>query len=880
MAASRGSALSVGDLVGSNYEVIDRVGAGGMGVVYKALDRKLQRIVALKFLPPGLNASKLDKERFLKEARIASSLDHPNTGVIHGIEETDDGHTFIVMAYYEGQSLAHRIAEGPLPPSEVLDIAIQIARGLADAHSHDIIHRDIKPSNIMLTPNGMVKIVDFGLAHVSEATATLTHGTTGTLLYISPEQAAGHPADQRSDIWALGVTLVEALTAANPFQRDNMATTFMAIMNDPPPDLDLAPLVLQSILFRCLSKDPETRYPSCKELLEDLEAAKATLSTTGIRTASGAHKTSSQLKALKESRQQASRSAWPLPHQQRTPLNRILLGALAVVLLLGGTLLIPSVRERVQGAIFGPKLKHIAVLPFDIVGNDPQEQALAEGLVDSLSGKLSNLEVGKESLWVIPSSEVRRLKVNDPSAALRELGATLVVKGSVGHEGQQMRLNLDLIDTENMRQIGSVDLEDQAGDLATLQDEAVARLARLMNVSVSADMLHNAGGSVNPAAYENYLKAVGYLQRYDKAGNLDLAIQALQEAVATDPQFALGYAELADAYRIKNRLDHNPVWLNEAEANCKKAAELDNRIPAVHVTLARVQEAMGHHDLALQEFQRALEIDPHNPEAQAGLANAYESSGRAADAEQAYKKAAALRPDSWNGYDELGNFYDRQGKFQFAIQQYQHALQLTPDNAQVYGNLGAVELDSGDPKLRTDAEAALRKSIDLSPSYAAYANLGNLYLTEKRYAESAALTEKALQLNDKDYMVWNNLMLAYEWLNQKDKAEAARKRMQVLLEQTVRSTPSDAVAQASLAALYAHYGRHSEADVHLQTALALGAEDPNVLAEVASAYELMGDRTAALNYSQKALKKGYAADQFKIDPEMSGLCSDPKFHQQ
>ncbi len=880
MAASRGSALSVGDLVGSNYEVIDRVGAGGMGVVYKARDLKLQRIVALKFLPPGLNASKLDKERFLKEARIASSLDHPNTGVIHGIEKTDDGQTFIVMAYYEGQSLAHRIAEGPLPANEVLDIAIQIARGLADAHSHDIIHRDIKPSNIMLTPNGMVKIVDFGLAHVSEATATLTHGTTGTLLYISPEQAGGQPADQRGDIWALGVTLVEALTATNPFQRDNMATTFMAIMNDAPPPLDQAPAALQHIVFRCLSKDPGTRYQSCNELLEDLEAAKATLSSTGVRAASGGHKVSSQLKALKESRQQASRSAWPLPKQRRSSLSRILLGALIVVLLLGSTLLIPSVRERVEGAFFGPRLKHIAVLPFDIVGNDPQEQALAEGLVDSLSGKLSNLEVGKESLWVIPSSEVRRLKVSDPSSALRALGATMVVKGSISHEGQQIRLNLNLIDTENMRQIGSVDLEDQAGDLATLQDEAVAKLARMMNVSVSADMLHNAGGSVNPAAYENYLKAIGYIQRYDKVGNLDLAIQALQEAVNTDPQFALGYAELAEAYRMKNRLDHNPIWLTEAEANCKKAAELDNRIPAVHVTLARIQEAQGHHDLALQEFQRALDIDPRNASALLGLGRAYEASGRLADAEAALKKATALRPDSWDGYNELGIFYEAQGKYSDSIAAYQHALALTPDNAQVYGNLGAVYLDAGDAKSRGEAEKALRKSIELSPSYAAYANLGNLYLTEKRYAESADMTEKALKLNDRDYMVWNNLIYSYEWLKEKEKAGAARQRMQGLLEEAIKATPNDALAQASLAELYAHEGQRPQAESHLQTALALAPDDSNVMAEAASVNELLGNRSAAIDELQKAIKKGYSLDQVSIDPQMSALISDPRFHQQ
>ena len=879
MAASKGSALTVGDQVGATYEVVDRVGAGGMGVVYKARDLKLERFVALKFLPPGLNASKLDKERFLKEARIASSLDHPNTGVIYGIEETDDGHTFIVMAYYEGQSLAHRIQDGPLPAAEVVEIATQIARGLAEAHSHNIIHRDIKPSNVMLTPNGTVKIVDFGLAHVSEATATLTHGTVGTLTYISPEQATGRTADQRSDIWALGVTLTEALTGNNPFQRENMAATFMAILNDPPPALDNIPVEVQQVVYRCLSKDPDKRYQSCEEMLLDLETAKAALVDAGMGLPSSNQKLTSQIKALRESRQEASRSAWPLPAKPRTLSTRVLAIAVAVLVVLSIALLVPSVRERFQGALFGPRLKHIAVLPFDNVGNNAQDQALTEGLVDSLSGRLSNLEVGKQTLWVIPSSEVRRLKVTDPAAALRQLGATLVVKGTVTREGQQVRVNMDLIDTQDLRQIGSVDLEDQAGDLATLQDEAVSKLAHLMNVSVTADMLQSTGGSVNPAAYENYLTALGYMQRYDKPGNLDLAIQALQESVKTDPRFALGYAQLGEAYRMKSRLEQNPVWLQEALANCKKAAEIDNRIPAVHVTLARIHDLMGHHDLALQEFQRALDINPRDAAALDGLARAYEASGRIADAEAGFQKSAALRPDSWDAFDELGNFYLRQNKFQQAIQQYQHALHLTPDNAQVFLNLGAAYLDEGDPKLQKDAEQALQKSIQLNPSYGAYANLANLYLTEQRYAESADLTEKALKLNDHDYMVWNNLVLAYEWLKEKDKAEAARRRMRSLLEEAVKVSPNDATAQATLASVYAHYQMDAEAESRIQTALALAPDDSGVLSDVASAYELMGKRDQAIAEMQKAIQKGFALDQVKVDPEMSGLISDPRFHQ-
>ena len=877
--APSNSALSVGDLVGTTYEILGRIGAGGMGVVYKARDRKLERTVALKFLPPGLNASELDKERFLKEARIASSLDHPNVGVIHGIEETSDARTFIVMAFYEGQSLAERISTGshPLSVAEVVEIAIQIAKGLEEAHSRNIVHRDIKPSNVMLTAHGDAKIVDFGLAHINEATQTLTHGAVGTLSYISPEQATGSTADQRSDIWALGVTLMEALIGGNPFQRENMAATFMAIVNEAPPPLDGVPLEVQSVVYRCLSKDPLKRYQSCSELLRDLEEAKTALARAGMTPSSSGRRRSDQLKALRESRHEASRSAWTLPTKPAHVWGRSIAIAAAILLLLSVALWLPPVSERLQIAWFTRGQKHIAVLPFDNIGNNPENEALVEGVVDSLSGKLSNLELGKQALWVIPSSEVRRLKVTDPSAALRELGATLVVKGTITREGSDVRLNMDLIDTKNLRQIGSVDVEDQAGDLATLQDEAVAKLARLMNITVTADMIRGTGGSVNPAAYEDYLKALGYMQRYDKPGNLDLAIQALQNSVQTDPRFALGYAQLGEAYRLKNRLDHNPNWLAEAQANCKKAAELDNRIPAVHVTLGRIHDLLGHHDLALQEFQQALDIDPHDAAALSGLANAYEHSGRTADAEAALQKAAALRPDSWDAYDELGNFYDRQGKFQQAIQQYQHALQLTPDNAQVYLNLGATYLDSGDPKLQGDAERALKKSVELSPSYQAYANLGALYLTEQRYGESVSSTENALKFNDHDYTVWNNLVLAYQWLNNKDKAEAARRRMLTLLEQEVKMKPQDAEAQAELAVLNARYGLTSEAESRIQTALALAPDDPSVLADVAKADELLGKRSQAISEMQKAVQKGFALDQLRGDPELTALISDPKF---
>jgi len=325
---------------------------------------------------------------------------------------------------------------------------------------------------------------------------------------------------------------------------------------------------------------------------------------------------------------------------------------------------ITPLRERVVALVTGTSFeKHVAVLPFENIGSNPENSALADGLMDSLAGRLSNLDVGNQSLWVVPNSEVRRRNVTEPADALKELGANLVVKGSVQRDGNNIRLTVNLIDAKNMRQVGSAELEDRAGDLSSLENEAVSRLARLMKISVTADMLRNTGGSLNPAAYEHYLTALGYTQRFDKPGNLDLASDSLQKAIQTDPGFALGYAQLGEVYRLKYTIEQNTHWLDEAQAFGQKAAELDNHIPAVFVTLAKIHDALGKHDLALQEFQHALQLDPKSAAALGGLARSYENSGRIAEAEKTFQDAAAMRPDNWYGYNELGAFYGRQGKY-------------------------------------------------------------------------------------------------------------------------------------------------------------------------------------------------------------------------
>jgi eukaryotic-like serine/threonine-protein kinase len=867
--------LSIGEVVGNNYEILGIVGAGGMGVVYRARDRKLERTVALKFLPPEMDRNDREREYFLLEARTASSLDHPNIGVIHGIEETADGRAFIVMAFYAGQSLGQILSGGPLATGEAVAIACQIAQGLQEAHARKIVHRDIKPSNVMITPSGAIKIVDFGLARVISAESATVTGITGTVKYMSPEQALGHRVDGRTDIWSLGVVLEEMLTGVNPFQGSTVSAILVAVLHEAPRPMDDVPMELQRIVYRALSKNPEKRYQHCSEMLADLEAFRAeTVGEPGSQRETSRSRSAQRSGDIRKYIEEASTSAWgrvERPRNKFLPWSLAGVGAVAVACLF----FFPTLREKVQQLRFSGSEKHVAVLPFENAGNNPEDAALVDGLLDSLAGKLSNLDVDNKALWVIPTSEVRRLKVTDPATALKDFGATYVVSGSVHRDGKAVNLSLNLIDTRNLRLIGSADVEDQGGDLATLQDQAVSRLAKLMNLSVSAGTMKTAGGTTAPAAYEDYLTALGYMQRYDKPGNIDLAVTSLQNAIHTDPSFALGRAQLGEAYRLKYVLDQNPRWLNEAEANGSKAVQLDNQMPAAYVTLGWVHDATGKHDLALQEFQQALRLDRLNATAMRGLARAYERSGRIPDAEATFQRAIALRPNDWDIYSSYGGFCRRQGKYPQAIAQYQQALQLTPDNAQVLANLGGAYADTGDPKLYPMAEQSFQRSIAIAPSYEVYANLGFLYLQEARFQECAAASEKALSINDKNYDVWNNLLICNNWLKLPEKSTEVRGHLLVLLEQAIRINPQDANAHATLASVYASMHEREKSLSNIETTLALTPDDPTNLLSVADSYELLGDRRQAVLYVERALKHGLKVDELRTDPLIQPALQDP-----
>jgi serine/threonine protein kinase/tetratricopeptide (TPR) repeat protein len=859
--------FSAGELVAENYRILEVAGVGGMGTVLRAFDERLQRTVALKFLPAEMGINSSDKERLLREARTTSALDHPNLGAVYGIEQTPEDHTFLVMPFYAGGSLTEWVRGRHPSLTEKLQLAMQIASGLGEAHAHGIVHRDIKPSNIMMTSEGVPKIVDFGLAYLLTGETVSRTETTGTVAYMAPEQALGRPVDGRSDIWALGVVMAEMLTGRHPFYRETLAGILYAILHDPPQHLEgLAP-DLQTILFRMLSKDPASRYGSCAVLMQDIETLLAQSPAPDQPSLPPSGRGQTQLRRVRDS---ASRPALADTGSSRLRTRRWAVAA-AILIAAGLTAwFVPGIRQALPKPFASAAaVQHIAVLPFTGSANSPDQAALAAGLMESLTDRLANLSGSNPSLWVVPASEVRRRNITDPEVALKDLGTNLVVEGKVQQSGDSTDLQFELIDTSQMRELGSVTLHSAKGDVATLESRAVDRLARMMHAHTPAMPSHPSGISAKPEAYQDYLTALGYIQRYDQPGHLESAIHILHQAVKVDPGFALGYAELAEASRLEYQTTKNIAWLKEAGQQANRSRQLDSTLPAAWVILGRVHDLTDKPDLALVEYQQALKLDPHSAAAIEGLGHTYESEGRIADAQAAYVRAANIAPQNWDGFNSLGGFYDRHGKFKQAIAAFQRALDLTPDNAEVLLNLGAVYLDTGDSKLLPLAEESLRHSLALDPTYPAYVNLGVAYAEQSRFRKSIEVTRKALAINSNDYMVWLSLLSDYESLGMGQQAAGVRAHMVPLMEQAIKDRPQNATTHALLADVYAGQQKRQLALAQLEIALTLSPEDPLTIASAADVYANLHEPQQSIRYIKLALRKGLPVEQLRSDPELA-----------
>ena len=609
----------------SNYAVRERLGSGGMGVVYKALDTRLDRHVALKFLPPELTRSADAQRRFVQEAKAASALDHPNICTIHEINETADGQLYLVMAYYAGETLKERIDRGPLDVADAVRIATDVGRGLARAHAAGIVHRDIKPANVMLTSEGQVKIVDFGIAKLTNAdTMTATGATLGTVAYMAPEQLRGGVADERTDVWALGVLLYEMLAGQRPFGGESREGTAMAILtSDPPPLRDRcpeAPAALVTVVASCLQKSPDARCATATEAVERLSRMESGEGTPTAATA-------------------------PIAPA--------------------------AVEERPS----------IAVLPFANMSPDKDQDYFCEGLAEELIDAVARLE----GLRVVARTSAFQFrgKSHDLAEVGRKLKVKTVLEGSVRKAGNRLRINAQLINAEDGYHLWTQRYDRELDDIFAVQEDIARAVVQQLEVTLldTPDRTLVARPTASLEAYTCYMRGRYYrLSRFD----LEKASQCFEEAARHDPTYAAAWTGVADAAVMAGYLGLQAPGTSgkKARTAIERALALDESLSETYTTLGRIRFWLDWEwDEAERAYLRALELNPSNADAlESYAASVLGFLGRTDEALVQVARAREIDPLSVHASTSAATALLQGRRFQEATAAAHQALELQPGN--------------------------------------------------------------------------------------------------------------------------------------------------------------------------------------------------------
>ena len=647
---SRAADPLVGSSVG-HYRIEGRLGGGGMGVVYRARDTRLDRDVALKFLPPHLGLDPSAKRRFLVEARAAAALDHPNICTVHEIGEVGDGRLFIAMACYHGTVLKERVTQGPLPVEEAVAIARGIAHALAAAHARGIVHRDVKPANVMLTADGGVKLLDFGLAKLADVTITQSGVTPGTVAYMSPEQIRGEDVDARSDLWSLGVVLYEMLSGRRPFPGERDAAVMHAILHDEPQPLGEPGSEtmggVAAIVSRLLAKDPGGRYASAEQLLADLEPVPAADRRVLAAVAVPEPSNDSPGRAPADLR----RSDVPREHARRArPWKRTVAFAALLLLTLAGWVVARRFATRPT------EIRRIAVLPLANLTGDPELDYFVDGVHYALSTELSRIG----ALAVHSRQSVLRYRGSDrplPEIA-RELGVDALLEGAVFRSGDSVRITVQLLRARPEQQVLAATHYGPLSQALVLHNVVARELADSVHARLApaaAQARRNAERRVDPAAEKAFLAGLYHLERSlkgelvtgpEQVEVLDSAIRHFEEAIALDSLWSAPHARISIAYRLS--ADHftgdtAAEYNRRAKAAALRGMELDDTDAEAHASFAAVL-AFDEQDWtgAERAIRRSLELDPY---ARAWTAAAImTAAGRHDEAIPLWRKAEARYP--------------------------------------------------------------------------------------------------------------------------------------------------------------------------------------------------------------------------------------------
>jgi len=841
----------------SHYKILEKLGEGGMGVIYKAEDTRLKRFVALKFLPPDLTRDDDSKQRFILEAQAASSLDHNNICNIHEIDETDDGQTYIVMACYEGETLKEMIKKDRLQIDQAAGIAYQIALGLEKAHHKGIVHRDIKPGNIIVTDDDVVKIVDFGLAKLAGQTRMTKVGMTlGTTVYLSPEQASGKPVDHRTDIWSLGVVLYEMATQELPFRGEYDQVCIYSILNEEPIPLSRINGEIseefENIVMMCLQKDPEDRYQSFEELQTALRPLMKDVTTGAV--------TLAEL----------------TPRKQRTYPFLLRMGIVVIIVLMLSLIVSPW-RQTVKQWL-GMKPKCVAILPFAVIRSDSADQAFCDGLVEMFTQHLMDIEPFQKKLWVLPQDEVRAAEMRTPTQAGHEFMVDWAVTGSMERNSDVLRLVLNVFDTRTLKKVApSIELKDPIANLSTWQNDALIGLCQLLDLdfSIIERKAPANWGTALPSAYESYIKGCGYLQRHDQEKNLQTAVDLFKYAVDQDPYYALALTGLGRAYWYKYQLSKYQQHFDQAESYLKQAFHIDTQLADISYTLGYIYFNTGRYDDAILHFHQTIRLVPKHFDATIYLAWAYELKGEISDAEDTYENAIDLKPYYWRGYQNLGVFYFQQGRLDKTAKMFLKVTNLRPDYIDGLNNLGAIYYRLGH---YDEAADAFLKSITIQPNYDAYSNLGTIYFYQRRYIEATNNYEEAIRLGAKDYIIFGNLADSYRY--DSENTEKVKKTYRLAIrsvEEALSINPRNAQDRACLAMYYAKSGIGDSALVEITNAYELAPNDFDVLRKTIIVYELSNERDKAIDMLGQYMGLNGPMDEIERDPDLAGLRQDSRY---
>jgi eukaryotic-like serine/threonine-protein kinase len=753
-----------------HYIIQEKLGEGGMGVVYRAHDEKLRRDVALKFLGVLATGSSASHERVLQEARAISALNHPNICTVYEVGE-HEGRPYIAMEFVEGRQLSMEIPSVGMSLDQMERYGMQLADALAHAHGRGIIHRDLKAANVMLTPSGRVKVLDFGISRRLESSGgdettrfdkswESQHTFTGTLPYVAPEVLKGEEADARSDIWSLGVLLFEMAAGKRPFRGATAYELSAAILRERTPAINPGlPPVLQGVIDRCLDKDPGQRYQSAGEVRAALETASTASRTQEYVTVGG-----------------------PPPAAGLWTLRNILLLGAIVAMAAGLGFWLTGKKSKPVVAVPGA-IQSIAVLPLENLSGDPQQDYFADGMTDALITELSQIR----KLRVISRTSVMQYRHSQKGLdqIAGELNVDAVVEGSVVRSNDRVRISAKLFQANVEGALWADVFERNFTDVLALQSDVATAIARGIQVELSGTERSELARSrvVVPEAYEAYLKGKYEETKRTKEGFL-AAVEYFQKAVEKDASFAAAYAGLADAYlSMSNYQMQTPEELiPKAKAAAAKALVLDDRLAEAHSSLAAIRFYHLEKEDVEGEFQRAIALNPGYANGLHWYALYLAAAGRREESITEIKLAREIDPKSLIINANVGWCYYVAREFDKAIEAEKATLQLEPSFGVAYGYLGQAYLEKGQ---FTEAIEAFRKNVSLEPgNLSRKAELANAYERAGRNKEGDEILQQFASLQGKQYISPYDMAMIYA--GKKDKAQTLNWLMQAYQERNGR----------------------------------------------------------------------------------------------